>query len=97
VQSIVYMLQSSAFEPIPSLSRTCARLIRSCVRSHLFDKQQCSDTLDRTSIAIKRTCNTATYLRVCDRSYCPGLERTSDDCTNILEAVCSIFSSFSFD
>jgi hypothetical protein len=40
---------------------------------------------------------TTTYLHVCDRSYCLALKQTSADCTNIPEAVCSIFISFSFD
>jgi hypothetical protein len=29
----------------------------------------------------------ATFLRVCDRSYYPALERSSADCVNIPEAV----------
>jgi hypothetical protein len=56
VQSIASLLRSSALEPISSYLHTCARLVRSACERALLIKQQCSDTLDHTSIAIECTC-----------------------------------------
>jgi hypothetical protein len=57
VRSIAPLLQSSAIEPIPTLSHACACLVRSCMRVHLSDRQQCACTIDRTSVAIEHTCS----------------------------------------
>jgi hypothetical protein len=97
MQLIVYLLRSNTLEPIPYCSCTYARLICKCVRAHHYDVKQCNDMLDHTSVAIDALAYIATYLRVCDRSYCPALKRIAADCTNIHEVVCSVLISFCFD
>jgi hypothetical protein len=80
VRSIVYLLRSSAFEPIPSLSRTCARFRRSCVRARTFlTNNSAVIRLIAPLLQSSALAYTATYLHVCDQSYCPVLKRTSAD------------------
>jgi hypothetical protein len=70
VQSIAPQLRANALEPIPACSRACARLVCSCVRADLSDRPQCACAIDRTSVAIERTCTNyiSMCLRVCDLS-----------------------------
>ena len=80
---------------IPALAKYAA----ACERAHLTE-QQCVFAIDRNLVAIERKCIDCyifAYLRVCDRSHVPALERTSAGYTNRPEAVyVSVFILFYF-
>ena len=80
---------------VPALAKYAV----ACERAPLT-KPQCVFAIDRNLVAIERKCIYCyifAYLRMCDRSYVPALERTSAGSTNRLEAVyVSVFIFYFF-